>query len=286
MAPLVALTHRTRYRYARPVSLGPQTVRLRPAPHGRTPILDYALHVDPVPETLRWLADPLGNPQARLLIPGRISAFEVRVELTADLSPINPFDFVLEPEAAEWPFRYPDLLQSQLAPFGETEIPDAELGALVLSLGTGRRDTVALLGAANTLVQNRIAYVTRDEPGIWSPARTLAEGRGSCRDSAWLLVQLLRALGFAARFCSGYLVQLAEGEKPDRADLHAWAEVWLPGAGWIGLDPTSGLFTAEGHIPLAAAPEPASAAPIAGRLEATETEFSVSMTLRRVADRP
>ena len=280
MPLIVALSHRTRYRYDRPVALGPQTVRLRPTPHARAPILHYALTPSPAAATLSWTHDPLGNPAAIVLLPERVPEFEILVELVADLSPINPFDFLLAPEVATWPFRYPALLDAQLAPFRSAGPPGAEVAALAGDVGGGE-NTLSVLLAANEAVHRRISYVVRPEPGTHSPAETLLLGRGSCRDSAWLLVNLLRALGFAARFCSGYLIQLADAERPDRADLHAWAEAWLPGAGWLGLDATSGLATAEGHVPLAAAPEPHSVAPITGSLEAVEAEFSFSFTVER-----
>ena len=285
MHPIVALTHGTRYRYDRPVSLGPQTVRLRPSPHGRTPILRYDLRVSPEPESLHWLTDPMGNHLALVRPAGRIEAFELVVTLAAELAPYNPFDFLLDPEAAEWPFAYPALLDAQLAPFRASGPSDPAVSALTAALGTGPRSTVELLVAANALVSGRVAYLMRPEPGVQSPAETLALGQGSCRDSGWLLVHLLRALGFAARFCSGYLVQLADDDHPDRADLHAWAEVWLPGGGWVGLDATSSLLAAEGHIPLASAPDPVSVAPVSGRLEPVGTAFSFSLTGARLASR-
>ncbi len=284
MAPIVALSHRTTYRYDRPVSLGPQTVRLRPAAHARAPILRYALTASPAPAGIRWMQDPLGNHTAAVQLADRVTSFELMVDLAADLAPVNPFDFLLEPEAVAWPFRYPALLDAQLAPFRGDGPPAAEVAGLAAALGD-ERDTVRLLLAANELVRARVSYLVRPEPGIQSPAETLAAARGSCRDSGWLLVHLLRALGFAARFCSGYLVQLADAEHSDRADLHAWAEAWLPGAGWIGLDATSGLLAAECHIPLAAAPEPYSAAPITGRLEAVGSEFSFGIAVRRLPSR-
>ena len=283
MAPIVALTHRTTYRYDRPASLGPQTVRLRPAAHAAAPILSYRLTASPASASIRWQQDPLGNHTASVLLPDRVALFELLVELVADLASINPFDFLLDPEATTWPVSYLPLLEAQLAPFRGAGPPAPEVAVLAAELA-GTRDTMSLLLAANALVRGRVRYLVRPEPGIQSAAETLGRGQGSCRDSAWLLVHLLRALGIAARFCSGYLVQLADSELPDRADLHAWAEAWLPGAGWIGLDATSGLLAAEGHIPLAAAPEPFSAAPVTGRLEAVGSAFSFSITVERRAD--
>ncbi|MGA2877757.1 MAG: transglutaminase family protein [Bryobacteraceae bacterium] len=295
MAIHVALNHKTHYRYDHRINLGPQIVRLRPAPHCRTPILSYSLKIHPANHFLNWQQDPQANYLARLMFPEPTTEFSVEVDLVAALAVFNPFDFFLEPSAEKYPFCYDEATARELRPFLETEPAGEELRAFLDTVPRGSVRTIDFLVALNQRICREIGYVIRLDPGIQSCEYTLTARTGSCRDSAWLLVQVLRQLGLAARFASGYLIQLTADVKPlegpsgptaDFTDLHAWTEVYLPGAGWIGLDPTSGIFAGEGHIPLACTPDASSAAPISGLLDPCESEFSHEMTVRRIFEAP
>ncbi|HBZ72668.1 MAG TPA: IMP dehydrogenase [Deltaproteobacteria bacterium] len=295
MAILTALHHETTYRFDRLVTLSPHIVRLRPAPHTRVPILSYALRVEPAEHFLNWQQDPCGNYLARLVFPQPTRILRLIVDFLAELHVLNPFDFFLEPSAERFPFRYDQDLSQELAPYREVSAVGPRLDAFLSTQAPGAGRTIDVLVDLNRRVKDAVEYVIRMEPGVQMPEETLELACGSCRDSAWLLVQILRHLGFAARFASGYLVQLAADEVPlegppgpthDFTDLHAWAEVYLPGAGWVGLDPTSGLLTGEGHIPLACTPDPLTAAPVTGRVDPSQVEFSVAMTVTRVHEDP
>src|SRR5271154_2754710 len=291
----VALNHRTQYRYDKAVFLGPQVIQLRPAPYCRTPILSYSLSVTPAHHLLNWQLDPHHNHLARLLFPDRTNDFVVEVYLVAELSPLNPFDFFLEPGVEDYPFEYTGALAKDLEPYRSLDPAGPLLQAFLQSLSGEKRGTIAFLVDLNRRVRDEIDYVARLDPGVQTCEQTLERRTGSCRDSAWLLVQILRHLGIAARFVSGYLIQLAaeestlegpSGPQTDSADLHAWAEAFLPGAGWIGFDPTSGLFAGEGHIPLVCTPNASQAAPIGGTVEPANVDFSYSMSIRRLNDAP
>ncbi len=299
-----ALVHRTRYTYDRAVAHAPHVVRLRPAPHCKTKVLGYSLKIDGGTAFINWQQDPFSNWNARIVFPDPLKALLIEVELVVEMAVHNPFDFFLEDSAQQVPFSYEPALARELAPFcapgpGGPRLDayaDAWQRAMLKQHGEGEGlRTLDFLVELNQAIQRDVAYTIRLEPGVQSPEETLEKGSGSCRDSAWLMCQVLRRIGMAARFASGYLIQLKpdvkavdgpSGTEVDFTDLHAWCEVYLPGAGWIGFDPTSGLLAGEGHIPLSCTPEPGSAAPVSGAVGECVSRMEHTMSVTRVYESP
>jgi uncharacterized protein (DUF2126 family) len=291
----VAISHLTHYRYDRPVRLSPQLVRLRPAPHCRATILSYSQRIAPAEHFINWHQDPQSNYVARVTFPDPVRELRVAVDLVAEMAILNPFDFFLEPDAEHYPFTYTREQRHELQPFLAADPLTPRFEKYLAGISRKPQRTVDFLVGLNQRLSQDIGYLIRLDPGVQTPEETLERASGSCRDSTWVLVQLLRNLGLAARFVSGYLVQLTAdikaidgpvGTDRDFTDLHAWCEVYLPGGGWIGLDPTSGLLAGEGHIPLACTPEPSSAAPLSGGVDDCEVEFEHAMSVRRIHESP
>jgi uncharacterized protein (DUF2126 family)/transglutaminase-like putative cysteine protease len=295
MSITASIYHLTHYKYDRPVTLGPQIIRLRPAPHSRTRVISHSLKVGPATHFVNHQQDPYGNWLARFVFPEPVRELKIEVDLVADMTVYNPFDFFVEESAEQWPFDYPEDLHDDLVIYRRPDPVGPHLQAFLDTIPRDRTGTVDFVVGLNARLAGEIGYIIRMEPGVQTPEETFGNGKGSCRDSAWLLIQILRNLGFAARFVSGYLIQLKPdlvaidgpaGTDHDFTDLHAWAEVYLPGAGWIGLDATSGLLTGESHIPLAATPHYRNAAPISGGASYAEVDFAFDMKVSRVAEHP
>lgn len=296
MAIIVAIKHNTSYKYDRLINMAPHIIRLKPAPHSRTKIHAYSLNIEPKEHFINWQQDSFGNYMARIVLNEKVKEFKVEVEVIAEMTVINPFDFFVEEYAKSFPFNYENQDTKELTPYFEI----VENGPLLLNWlkkleQYNGLNIVDFLVAVNQALYNQINYTVRLEPGVFTCEESLEKQLGSCRDSAWLLVQTMRHLGLAARFVSGYLVQLKadqkaidgpSGTEKDFTDLHAWCEVYIPGAGWIGLDPTSGLLAGEGHIPLFCTPSPASAAPITGAIDDCKVEFAYSNEVIRIHEDP
>ncbi len=295
MSIKASIHHLTHYRYDRPVTLGPQVIRLRPAPHSRTRVISHSLRVSPSEHFVNHQQDPYGNWLARFVFPEPVRELKIEVDLVADMTVYNPFDFFVEDSAEMWPFAYPEDIRPDLAIYMTPEPVGPQLAAFLATIDRTPQRTVDFVVGLNARLASEIGYIIRMEPGVHTPEETFTIAKGSCRDTSWLLVEVLRNLGLAARFVSGYLIQLKPdlvaldgppGTDHDFTDLHAWCEVYLPGAGWIGLDPTSGLLTGESHIPLAATPHYRNAAPIAGVASFAEVDFAFDMKVTRTAEHP
>ena len=289
----IRIAHRTHYRFDRPVRLAPHEIRLRPAPHSRTPTTAYALAIGPARHRLHWQHDSAGNQVARVVFQETASELTIDVGFEADLTPFNPFDFLIDPRAEHLPVDY--LLETaNLTPYLQATEQGPRLLEWLRTFEAQQPEnapTIDTLTRLNQQVAATIQYLVRHDPGVQSCEATLAAASGSCRDSGWLLVQALRHCGIAARFVSGYLVQLAGithataekiADEKDRVDLHAWAEAYLPGAGWLGFDATSGLLAAEGHVPLAVSATHEGAAPVSGSVEPSAVELEFDMKLTRL----
>ncbi|MBK6599122.1 MAG: transglutaminase family protein [Proteobacteria bacterium] len=296
MSIVTALHHVTRYRYDRVVELGPQTIRLRPAAHARTPIRAYSLKISPAKHFINWQQDPFGNFLARVVFPDKVQEFAIEVDLIAEIRAFNPFDFFLEAYAQDFPFNYDPSLKEELGPYLEIKEDGPALRAWLDGVDRSRQSTIDFLVGINQRLNRDLNYNVRMDPGVQSCEDSLQLGSGSCRDMTWMLCQALRHCGLATRFASGYLIQLAadvksldgpSGTERDFTDLHAWAEVYLPGAGWVGLDATSGMFAGEGHIPLCCTPNPSSAAPVTGTLDGSaKATLEHHMQVQRIAEAP
>lgn len=268
----VSVKHRIDYGYDHKVLLSPHRFRLAPQRDTQAIIEGYSFVLRPA-NRIYWQHDVYGNKMARADFDEKTDFMSVEVTLEIELTSLNPFDVLVDDESQRFPFLYPSIVKNALLPYLQIVDRSSALTAFVGCAEKFHGETLSFLVQLNQHVCNYIRYVQRLEPGVQSCEMTLRTRTGSCRDSAWLMVQVLRRLGLASRFVSGYLIQLGTASG-DSVELHAWTEVFIPGAGWIGLDTTSGLFTSEGHIPLAIGPGPEQVAPVEGLTE----PCSASMT--------
>lgn len=276
MSTPVALIHHIEQAFGSRRTVPTHWLRVRPAPHTRPAVTAYTIQVDCQPHFLNWVRDPFENHVARLDLPEPVTGLALTVEILADLVPLNPFDFLTESEATRFPFEYAEQTRKELAPYLKIETPGARLSAWLKTLDHEPAYIVEKLGTLNQAVHQRVT-----SPGLnWNPAfpgteaaildgieldGVLETGGFTPWQAAWLLTLSLRHLGLAARFTSGYRIFLDVSDPAsDTASLHAWSEVFIPGAGWLGLDPAAGMYTHEGYIPLASTPEPVRALPLTG----------------------
>eukprot|EP01036_Dinobryon_divergens_P047505 gene47505-63688_t len=186
-----ALHHVTHYKYDRLVQLGPQVVRLRPAPHCRSNVISYSLRVEPAEHFVNWMQDPFANYQARLVFPEKTREFKVTVDLVVEMAVYNPFDFFVEESSDTWPFEYPETLRDDLSIYMRKQPVGPMLADFLASVDRTPRNTVNFVTELNSLVQRSVGYIVRLETGVYEPEETLTKAQGSCRDSGWLLVEAL-----------------------------------------------------------------------------------------------
>jgi transglutaminase-like putative cysteine protease len=257
------IRHSLRYTYAADAVLGPQAVRLRPREDGSQRLLDHVLKIGPQPSLRSACLDENGNVSEHAWFLGSTLTLELLAESTVETLRQNPFDFVIDAEFSGLPWdrrlerAHPGAAPALLA------LPEPEAAALAVSLRTeGGNDALSFLLRLNRWINEKIAYEVRAEGPPQKASETLSRGRGACRDLAVLFCAAARGVGMPARFVSGY----HEGDPGLRTkELHAWTEVFLPGAGWRGFDPSTGLACGDRHIVLACSPDPAEAAPLSGR---------------------
>lgn len=260
----LGLRYQTTYRYDEAVGFSPHDVRLFPRSDrfSRVRRLDFTA----TPKaTIRYSRDVFENIVASCFFPEKSKELEFRLSINLDLDKKDPFHFILESGAVETPFEYDAEIAKMLAPYRERHVKER----LVVPgweppTNRKRRGTVQMLAELNKRLHECIGYERREEGAALSPTETLRLGRGACRDVAVLLAEILRQMGFAARLTSGYLRESDSETKRAEGSLHAWTEVFLPGAGWIGLDATNGVFCNHNFIGAAVGLTPADITPISG----------------------
>ena len=272
------ITHTTRYRYARPVWLEPHVLRLRPRSDGSQTLLDFRARVQPRPVGWSECLDLDGNATAQMWFDGLTESLTVATTSTVETRRTNAFDFLLEPWAATVPMCLPAQLEHALAPYGYRPHPDDAVTAFAGSvLRDANGQTAPYLALLARRIAERCRPTIRLEGDPQPPEITLREKTGACRDLAVLFIDACRALGLGARFVSGYYGGPVNGE---RRYLHAWAEVFLPGAGWRGFDPLQGVAVCDLHVAVAAGAVPAAAAPISGTMRGASSIATLDVDLQ------
>lgn len=277
------IQHQTTYTYSQAVELLPHQLRLRPRVSGTQLLHQFSAQVLPIPESQTLALDAEGNSVIHLRW-GRQLTQQLQIQMTAQVETLctNPFDFVLEPWATHFPINYPTLTLHSLHPYLTPPLPPIGFDPIAYQLAQEiaqacDQNIVLFLSQLTQKLYENSTYQIRETGSPWPPCLTWQKQSGSCRDLTVLFMECCRCMGLAARFVSGY----QEGD-PDSTDrhLHAWAEVYLPGAGWRGYDPTHGLAVADQHIPLVAAAHPLNAAPITGSIRGLGAERTMSFCLQ------
>jgi transglutaminase-like putative cysteine protease len=270
----ISVVHSTVYRYQKPVHPEPHTFRLRPRDDAAQRLVRFALEISPSPAGRNECLDQDGNVVTEAWFNGPLTELAVRSSFEVETRRENPFDYLPHVPAA----AYPEPLRSALAPYLEAENPAGPVSGFAAAIAAAEgRGTLPFLTALNQHMFETFRHVTRDDGPAYPPEITLSAGEGTCRDLAVLFCSACRTMGIAARFVSGYEREAALQE---RADMHAWAEVYLPGGGWRGYDPSQGLAVATSHVAVAAAADPRLAAPISGLYRGdarSEMQFTISM---------
>ena len=280
------VTHLTRYEYEQPVAFSPHALYLRPRETPRNRVLRYACNISPSARVY-LTHDHYDNTLTWAHFWDRAAALNIRSEFEIENTEENPFDFILRADAAKFPFVYTPAEQLALAPYLATPF-NKSLPLLRNWLEeyfvSRPNETLPFLTGLNTILYCHLEYQQRDDPGLQPPAKTLERRAGTCRDYAMLLAELCRVTGLAARFVSGYLYTYPDDNRVSTGAMHAWTEVYLPGAGWKGLDPTHGIFTTHAYIPLAHAPSATDVSAVQGSYFGTLPVRS-TLTTRVIVDR-
>jgi transglutaminase-like putative cysteine protease len=258
------ISHLTEYRFPSPVSLLPHRLLLRPRESHNVHIESSVLEITPQ-HTTQWKRDAMDNSVAVVKFNEPSDLLSIASTVIIQHYDENPFDFLLDDYAVMHPFSYAAAEEVELGPFLQSVYPSdrAMIQQWLQTLALPKSaQTFALLDRVNREISSSFSYQAREEPGVQSPATTLTQRSGSCRDFTALFIEACRHLGLASRFVSGYL--FIWGQEPANASTHAWAEVYLPGAGWKGFDSTSGEVTGDRHIAVAVARHPEAVPPVAG----------------------